>query len=325
MINIGIFHMESTAVSWYRTSTPLSLLRKTHRNINLVFIIPGYTDMAIVENCDIILINRPTTSSEYNLIKRAISFNCKVWIDMDDDIEDISIFNNSYESYAHLNPNLPSYSIDNYYHKCLGLADIVTVSTKALQTKLGKYNPLLLPNGVIPEYNYFDRETDFTICWRGSHTHRVDLELYEDLFKELYKKFKLHFFGWLPDWACHMPGVGYTRHQDLISFFSIFYESGVDFSVFPLQDIPFNHAKSNISFLESTKAGAAFFTNLKSIEFQQPGVGFDASVLLDLTDVQLRELKYSIHQQSMKQITEKFNIYTINELRLNIINDLCKF
>ncbi len=315
MINIGIYHMFTSAVSHYRITTPLSYLRRKYRNIHLEFIIPGFTDVAVVENCDILLISRPTTDGEYNLILKAKIAGCKVIIDVDDLITDISIFNPAYGSYQQS-------QIDNFY-KCLNEADVVITSTQFLADRLEDYSPVIIPNGVVCEYKFTDKKEDFIVSWRGSVSHRRDLDQYRDVFKELSKRFKLHFFGWLPDFAGDLS-VLYTGYTDLASFYHIYYNSDIDFSIFPLEDIPFNHAKSNIAFLAATKAGAAFFTNLKSIEFQQPGVNFDAPTLLDLTDAQLRELKYSMHQQSMTTITNNFNIDTINELRLKIINDLCK-
>lgn len=118
MINIGVYHTYTTAVSYYRCITPLSILRRTYSDINVIIIQPG-DDIAVVQNCDIVLISRPETDKAMSLIKNCKLYSIPVWIDTDDDLEAISPYNHAYYGYL-TNP-----SRLEIYRESLALADVL--------------------------------------------------------------------------------------------------------------------------------------------------------------------------------------------------------
>lgn len=314
MINIAIYNNSAHSVLHYRTYGPLSKLRRVWGEINLIPITPNQTELSVLYNCDILLINRPTTKKDYDLILNAKMVGCKVWIDMDDYIQDISIYNPAYGAYQADN-------ID-YYFLCLDEADLITVATHKLQELTP--NSIVVPNGIEPTFKspVMQREK-LTIAWRGTSTHRMDLHLYQDVFKEFarHPNFNVVFYGYLPEWTNDIE-VGYHSFTTLPNFFAKWNNDPIDFVFFPLEDTIFNTCKSSISWLESTQIGAAFYTNLvSSDEFNYKGVGaFIDGLMIDIEGALIQ--KKNLWEHSVSEIEKNFNINEINKFRKHLIQEL---
>lgn len=314
MINIAIYNNSAHSVLYYRTFGALSKLRKVWNEINLIPIIPNQTEMSVLYNCDVLLINRPATKKEYDVILNAKIAGCKIWVDIDDYIQDISIYNPAYGTYQ---PN----NIE-YYLESLNEADLITVSTHKLQELTP--NSLVVPNGIDPIFKEPVMKRDkLTLAWRGSNTHRMDLHLHQDVFKQFanHPNYDVVFYGYLPLWTNEIE-VKYKSFTTLPNFFKQWNQDPIDFVFFPLEDTVFNNSKSNISWLESTQIGAAFYTNLvSSDEFNYKGVGVFADSLLGDIDRALDHKKY-LWEQSVSEIKENFNINEINKFRKHLIQEL---
>ena len=273
--------------------------------------------MSVLYNCDILLINRPATKKEYDIILNAKSAGCKIWVDIDDYIQEISIYNPAYGTYQPDNIE--------YYLECLNEADLITVSTH----KLNELTPdsIVVPNGIEPIFKEPVMKRDkLTLAWRGTNTHRMDLHLYQDVFKEFarHPNFDVVFYGYLPLWTNDIE-VKYRSFTTLPNFFKQWNEDPIDFVFFPLEDngSPFNLCKSNISVLETTQVGGGFYTNLvNSDEFNLYGVRSNPLELLDININDALQTKLSNWTAASKEIEKNFNINEINKFRKHLIQEL---
>lgn len=144
------------------------------------------------------------------------------------------------------------------------MADWVTVSTKPLKDAIKKLNPKIavLPNLINPDDWTFERKKNekIRIGWSYSPTHIPDIPVVEDALREIYKKYKdkveIVIFGTefqLFDFpTTTIKAVKYDKYP------KTFTEAGIDISIGPLENNDFNKCKSNIKWLESSMAGAAF-------------------------------------------------------------------
>jgi len=316
MINIAIYNNSAHSVLHYRTFGPLSKLRRVWNEISLIPITPNQTEMSVLYNCDILLINRPATKKEYDIILNAKSAGCKIWVDIDDYIQEISIYNPAYGTYQPDNIE--------YYLESINEADLITVSTHKLNELTP--NSIVVPNGIEPIFKEPVMKRDkLTLAWRGTNTHRMDLHLYQDVFKEFarHPNFDVVFYGYLPLWTNDIE-VKYRSFTTLPNFFKQWNEDPIDFVFFPLEDngSPFNLCKSNISWLESTQIGAAFYTNMiSSDEFNYKGVGtFIDGLMIDIEGALIQ--KKNLWEHSVSEIENNFNINEINKFRKHLIQEL---
>jgi len=144
-------------------------------------------------------------------------------------------------------------------------ADWVTVSTEPLYNAL---KPLNSNIAVLP--NYLDlskwkhkrkQHKAVRIGWVWSPTHIPDMEIIEKPLRKIKEKYgdkvEIVIFGTEVDIfkglkTTNIKGVRYWDYP------KTFTEAGIDISIAPLSDNDFNKCKSNIKWLESTMAGAAF-------------------------------------------------------------------
>lgn len=141
-------------------------------------------------------------------------------------------------------------------------ADWVTISTEPLKKAIENLNDniAVLPNYVIPsEWNFKRKKHKKTrIGWVWSPTHGLDMGEVIDPLTEISKRddVEIVIFGTsvdvFPFKTTNIPGVKYTEYP------RVFTEAGIDISIAPLESNSFNECKSNIKWLESTLAGAAF-------------------------------------------------------------------
>ena len=152
---------------------------------------------------------------------------------------------------------------------CLIEADLVTVTTPELKEIItkhlksaGKENPQIavLPNSVALEhYDPVELVKDeLRIMWSGGHGHRHDLREVVKPLKEVIKKHnvKIVFAGnsWpeiekelgKENLIVNKAWTGFDAHPYRLKLL------GADIAIAPLTDVPFNHAKSEIKFVEAS-------------------------------------------------------------------------
>lgn len=185
-----------------------------------------------------------------------------------------------------VDPNHNKSSNFDIYKKVLASSDLVTVSTPYLLSEVQKLNSnvLLVENGV--SSHLFSRKKHRkvapTVGWVGSTAHRSnDLEILADPFGRLPRNWKFHHTGHLdshPSFA-KKTGISPSRLTVTPMLPPLEYPLGFrdfDIGVVPLNDIPFNRAKSWIKGLEYAAAGIPFIAS-RSDEYvrlnEQYGVG----------------------------------------------------
>ena len=175
-----------------------------------------------------------------------------------------------------------------HYRNAIANSDLVVVSTPFLEekakTKLGAKNVVILENHV--DFDRFTprkhQEGKTIIGWHGSTGHRSDdLNELKGIFPQLpEEQFSFHHTGYYGGHPTFWEETGVTQQR--VSLYPMVSPTKLprmlpfDIGVCPLNDIPFNHAKSWIKPLEYAAAGIPFVTS-KAPEYfrfrEEYGVG----------------------------------------------------
>lgn len=99
------------------------------------------------------------------------------------------------------------------------------------------------------------------VGWFGSPTHKDDLAIVRDAIAFLARRYagqvEFHFFGYLPEELADVPGVRLMRGPvaDVVQHAKSVRAARIDIAIAPLVDHPFNHAKSDLKWLEYSICG----------------------------------------------------------------------
>jgi glycosyltransferase involved in cell wall biosynthesis len=146
-------------------------------------------------------------------------------------------------------------------------ADFVTVTTEPLRRYLEDGEPQAKGKiHVLPNFVDLDiwggghppgkREEPFVVGWFGTATHDEDLAIVKPAIVRLAQKYAgslvFKFWGYLPEELRDIPGVILVRgpQGDLERHARDVAGSRIDLALGPLVDHPFNHAKSDLKWLE---------------------------------------------------------------------------
>ena len=199
-------------------------------------------------------------------IELAQKLGQKIVVDIDDYFDGLTKSN---KAYADTDPENNKKSNRHHYREGIARADIVTVSTPFLLDYYGKQrdNVHMVRNGVNP--NQFHKVTHTkrkpVLGWTGATSYRNnDLEQLQAWLPQFLEKHDLmiHHAGHSKDAPTFAEVTGVQPHR--ITTTPIVpindYSSGFQFDIgiVPLNDIPFNHAKSNIKGLEYAAANIPF-------------------------------------------------------------------
>jgi hypothetical protein len=113
--------------------------------------------------------------------------------------------------------------------------------------------------------------------WRGSITHEGDLYKFREGFQQI-QGLDYLFFGSDP-WVLYEGYGGQLKEfmmkdwrLGMFNYFNDLKDEKPTYMVVPLENVPFNQAKSNIAFLEGALAGAVTIAPAFMPEFNIPGV-----------------------------------------------------
>lgn len=283
------------ATSLYRGLGPLQALRrKMGGDINLI--VAPEVNWATLKGSDAIFLQRPALDHHLTIVNMALASRKPVWVDFDDDLFRIPRCNPAARIYAKLQNNMVA---------IVAKATVVTVSTEALaetlrailkrvadgkQTEAGistdQSKIVVVPNALDDEL--LDLPTDYPcpgslVTWRGSATHDKDLALVtEQLARVIGRNLEWTYqfvgepFWWTMERLDEVPGlkpksITQVEPLDPIVYFDFLKKVKPAVFIVPLQDIPFNRAKSNIAWIEATYAGAVTIAP-DWPEWQKPGV-----------------------------------------------------
>lgn len=300
MKNLLVFSPNGTdCTSLYRCYGPLYALRRRMGDLN---IIEGKTaEWVSLKSCDAVMLQRPATDAYVSVANMAKVNRKPIWVDYDDDLYCVPLCNPTHKIYS-------KERSQNSVTTLIAKADLVTVSTPAIAAKfrsilqqLGKSKDqdrdwILSESKIAIVPNAYDTELlhrldEFAprtkpnplVCWRGSATHDADLALFAEPFCKAFGKhldWTVNLLG-QPFWGFveavdRIPGLKpsnniMTETLDPINYFDFLRHIAPALMIVPLENIPFNHAKSNIVWLEGIHAGAVTLAPDWD-EWRRPGV-----------------------------------------------------
>lgn len=201
--------------------------------------------------------------------------NQKIVVDVDDFYEGLQETNLAYKN---TDPETHPENNRDHYWKIIDLADAIITSTQFLYDfytkEKGKTNVFLVRNAI--DIDRWRKKQDYsrylpTVGWVGALPWRSgDLETLRPFLGEFLKKNRLPFHH-----AGHIKGLNlditdlsdisketkFTHEpRKIISKYPEMFRK-IDIGLVPLNDIPFNHAKSTIKGLEYTAAGIPFISS----------------------------------------------------------------
>lgn len=252
---------QTDATSFYRAAGPLShLARKNLIKVNLA---AQYNWFSMCWS-DIVLLQRPYSSKHLEIAEIAQSAGCKIWVDYDDDLFNLTTDNPAYKIY-----NEPRNQKN--IHQIMLMADVMTVSTQDLLEKAEK-NPAMkgktivvpnaLPTHMVPWKQQLKRNK--LVMWRGSPTHHRDVatvasEIIQISNDTRFDKWTWEFIGdmlwFMTDSMPHERTICVDA-IDIMEYFRHIHSVAPSIMIAPLHNNTFTRAKSNIAWLEGLYAGA---------------------------------------------------------------------
>ena len=311
------------ACSYYRSIGPLSKLSKINPEIKVEYV--DAISWMVLSDADILFLARPVEQNYIDAIELAQSFGLKVWIDFDDALGILPTDNPGHK-----------YFTQDYIQKNISLAihraDIVTVSTESIKSIYAEINPNIhVVENAFNDYNYpfVKRENKSSyISWRGSNTHRNDLLSVENDIARIsfdFEHWHFVFIGGDPWYICPKKNGTMIEDLEIVKYNRFLYNLQPDIHICPLLVSDFNACKSNISWIESTWAGAACLAPPLP-EFSKPGV-------INYTDnfgylleklIKSREFRQTHYLQSFEYIHDNLLLSKINQKRIEIIEEVFK-
>lgn len=237
------------------------------------------------DDSDILFMERPQWNEDIKMLLLWKAAGKKVWVDHDDNVYRLPEFN----------------SLKDFYDSCadnikiaLTHADVVTTCSESTAREwrgiCGKSEKVkVLPVRYSPDiykipdlHGINERSQNKIIAWRGSNTHRGDLEsVQNDLIKFFQdnRDWKMVFFGSGQNWlaekikgACVIETLGFDEYMQKLK--------DIAPSVMFIPWVPniFNAGKSEIAFYEATAVGAAFVCARWGQYAKLPAVHYDGKI-----------------------------------------------
>lgn len=329
-INVLAFIPTPTdATSWYRGIGPLAHLKRQY-GVNVARAgTVGWPDMI---GWDVIFMQRPVSAQQLQVAKLAKDLGRPLWLDYDDDLMNVPIEN---KAWAYYQAPQTQKTIQHIW----ALADVITVSTKDLARKIKPFckNVVVVRNGFDPSIL---REQDMKpwenqkniVSWRGTDTHQKDIMSYTPAILKAMDKHKdwgMKFVGYNPYWiAENLPDrYEHVLSSDVLTFFRVLRNVRARINIVPLHYNTFNHAKSNIGWLEAILCGSVSIVP-KWEEWELPGAGHYTSLdgFFKCMDYYMSNPKATLKEakEGHQFARVHFNLDLINQTRWQILNDLVR-
>ncbi|MDH5524511.1 MAG: hypothetical protein OEY01_11045 [Desulfobulbaceae bacterium] len=256
LLSLTITKVDST--SFYRANGVFGDLQRKMPDLHITSMdVKDLRDMnwSDLNLFDVIFMQRPYSSINYQMARFVKDMNLPLWIDFDDNLFEIPTDNRAFDTFA--NP-----TIRKNIEEISKLADLITTSTGELAGVFSKINPntQVIPNALNTQIlQPRPKKQNNTVLWRGSDTHQMDIFFYADQMFEAqstFADFDFIYFGYNP-WI--IPATTNKKHiktTDPIIYFQQLNQLAPKIMQVPLVDSHFNRCKSNIAYLEATYAGA---------------------------------------------------------------------
>lgn len=319
MIRLGVhFPNPHDACSYYRGAGVINFL-KAHLPELVIFKLEE-SSWHHISQYDAVFVQRPFEDSHLEIIKQAKKMGIPSWIDHDDDFTTIPVDNPAYHVFT-------QERIQSNIKNCIQLATVCTTTTEPLRKLCLKYNDAVT---VIPNaHNDYihgpcapEGKRSNVILWRGGNTHQNDLLTYKEVILEVAKDhpgFEWHFLGYFPFFVAEKMNVHHHRFSSIHDYFARLKEIRPAIVFCPLAHNPFNHAKSNIMWIEGTAAGAQVIAPSFG-EWKMPGIiNFSSpSDFYDAMSKGIKSLTGEVTEETKKSasyIREKASLSFTNQLR----------
>ena len=266
---------KSQATDYYRSLGPFTRLA-LQKKFEHVICQQERAQWHDIYNTDIVLIQRPNSTSSLGIMADAKRMGKKVIIDFDDHLLDVPEDNPANNYFA--NPQVQKQIQDTFL-----FADAVIVSTKKLYDLYhpmcqGKIPMFVIPNGWNPtdlpmfEVKYRHKPTRFV--WRGGSTHFADLHTIKAEINQMIEmNTEVTFFGlnkfMMYDLNKKAINVDWSS---MFVYFTFMQRIEGDFGFYPLVRNDFNLSKSNIFAIECIANGMPVLADSYFPEFNIPGV-----------------------------------------------------
>ena len=318
--------------SFYRGIGPLSHIKR-YSDLNVSLFFPDQVNDALLLSSDIVFMQRPFSPQHLQVAEMAQLQSKPLWLDYDDDLFNVDVGNPTYHLYG-------KSAVKNNIKTLIEMADVITVSTEHLATKIRAMNDkvIVINNGLdLSLFKYrkpnLDRmDKNDLVMWRGSPTHTKDVLSVANQILQVHDERPdtiFEFIGdrmWLLTEQMKANQFIHTEWTTIMKYKHHIYSRTPKAFIVPLMFSDFNRSKSNIGWLEASFAGSLTIAPMIP-EFEQPGVftyktqeGFKDA--LDQV-LYLNETDHLYHlENTWKHILEHYTLDTLNEKRINLIKGL---
>lgn len=265
------------ALSLWRAMGPLTHPSfKKHIKVRAFY--PGSFGWSDAGSCDAVFFHRPFMKCHLDAVEVCKDIGVPVWCDWDDDLFCVPDGNPASQVYA-------SKEVKNRIIDIAQMADICSFSTSCLASAFMEHATLPGKQVIVIENAIDDRiwqaptgtfNVDGPLLWRGTASHARDLDVFRPSIEKLCALYNIHWVGYKPWWA---QGI-YHPPREPKAYFRLLEDIAPKCVFVPLEEGPFNAAKSDIAALEATMVGAACVTNARNWkEVMVPSVDFADTVI----------------------------------------------
>ena len=254
---------------------------------------------------DVAFFQRSTEGPTLAMAKDLKKAGVKIWYDLDDNLWEIP---QTYQVKKHFYPAI----LDNV-KEFLRLADVVTVSTKALADYLERFDvkAKVINNGIdFDKYPIRPINLAGKTIWRGSSTHADDLNKFRELFERMEE---VTFFGFDPirNYPRLKANGKFIPAANPSHYYHALKHLEPTFLISTLSDNIFNQCKSNISYMEATMAGAVS-VNTQVGEFKSKGI--------DINETEVSaDLILTKHAEAVEDCLDNYHLKKLNDQRIEMI------
>jgi hypothetical protein len=319
-IRVAYFSVVDDGSNYYRIQGVLPFIR--HENIELVDIskLDWYT-WATYTGFDILIIPRPYDQSMFEIIQMATVMNIWTILDYDDDCLNIPDHHPSYDLYQENRTNILS---------CIKAADEIWVTTKSIRETFYPFNHNIhvIPNAhndyIFPveqrkKFNYNNKK----VVYRGGKTHRIDIKNATEALVKAAKenpKWTFLYLGVADNSEFYEDNKGnenvtLTNGIPCVQYLNNLYDFNCPVMINPLDTHKLNKSKSNISWIEGTYAGSAFFGNKGLPEFNHHFILPFSLFNKGIKEEHISTMRKS-QEESWAYIEENLLLSKINRLRV---------
>lgn len=273
-----------------------------------------------LQGIDMVMLQRPCTADTLAICRFAKEVGITVWCDFDDNLLSVPSHHVNYLAYG-------SEEVRGYVKGCLELADVVTVTNKALQEVYGAYNKntIIVPNALNSDKPKRAANDANVIAWRGGDSHRLDIQ---SVSKEInaatmrFRDWKFAYMGNKPIFLPKFPNVEHILPMKVQEYMDYLYNFAPKVLQVPLVDDKFNRGKSECAGIEAVHCGSACLVpswwNIPAIKYSTPEEYATALNAMLSGEIDLAAL----NALAWEYVQDNWLLENVNKLRCEILRNL---